>query len=196
MTTPSDDQGDRRRAGGLILGSALLSAVAVGGLAYTATNAAFSGITGNTGNDFTAATVTLIDDDFGGTNLTLNNMIPGDTSSGCIEVTYTGSTTNLAGLVLYGTSSGALASDLTLTVTRDNPGAACGAAPGTPTVVYATNPIGGLGTDYLTGSPGFTPTATGQVVAYYFDVQLDPATPNAQQGATATADFTWEVRSN
>ena len=67
-------------------------------MSYTATNAAFSGVTGNTGNNFTAATVTLIDDDFGGTNLTVGNMIPGDVSGGCIEVTYTGSTTDLAGL--------------------------------------------------------------------------------------------------
>ena len=194
MTHPSDEKKDRKRAGGLIFGSALLSALAVGALAYTSTNAAFSGTTGNTANNFTAATVTLIDDDFGGTNLTVANMIPGDVSSGCIEVEYTGSTTDLAGLVVYGSSSGALLPDLNLTVQHGALGSTC-AAPGALSTVY-TGLLSGLGTNWATGTAGPTPTATAQPVAWVISVELDAATLNAQQGATASADFTWEVRSN
>ncbi len=194
MTHPSDEQRDRRRAGGLIFGSALITALGVGALAYTTTNAAFSGTTGNTANNFTAATVTLTDDDFGGTNLTIGNMIPGDVSNGCIEVTYTGSTTDLAGLRVYGTSAGALLPDLTLDIQRGAAGSTC-AAPGALTGVYSGT-LAGLGTNWATGSAGLTPTGTPETVAWVFDVTLDPATANSQQGATATADFTWEVRSN
>ncbi len=194
MTHPSEETKDRRRAGGLILGSALITALAVGALAYTATSAAFSGTTGNTSNDFTAATVTLTDDDFGGTNLTVGNMIPGDVSSGCIEVTYTGSTTNLAGLVVYGSSSGALLPDLNLTIQRGAAGTDC-TTPGPLSPVYS-GLLSGLGTDWASGSAGLTPTGTPETVPYLFDVELDPGTANSQQGATATADFTWEVRSN
>ncbi len=194
MTNPSEEQKDRRRAGGLIFGSALITALGVGALAYTATTAAFSGITGNTNNDFTAATVTLIDDDFGGTNLTVTNMIPGDVSSGCIEVTYTGSTLDLAGLRMYATSGGALLPDLNLTVQRGVAGGSC-AAPGALTPVYSGT-LGAFGFDWATGSAGLTPTGTPETVAWLIDVELDPATLNAQQGATASTDFTWEVRSN
>lgn len=194
MTLPSEETKDRRRAGGLILGSALITALAVGALAYTATSAAFSGTTGNTANNFTAATVTLTDDDFGGTNLTVGNMIPGDVSNGCIEVTYNGSTTDLAGLRVYGSSSGALLPDLNLTIQRGAAGTTC-AAPGPLSPVYS-GLLSGLGTDWATGSAGLTPSATPETVPYVFDVELDPATANSQQGASASADFTWEVRSN
>ena len=194
MTHPSDEKKDRRRAGGLIFGSALIAAIGVGALAYTSTNAAFSGTTGNTANDFTAATVTLIDDDFGGTNLTVGNMIPGDISAGCIEVEYTGSTTDLAGLRVYGSSAGALQPDLNLTVQHGALGSTC-AAPGALSTVY-TGLLSGLGTNWAGGTSGPTPSATPQPVAWLLAVELDAATLNALQGATATADFTWEVRSN
>ncbi len=194
MNHPSDETRERRRAGGLIFGSALIAALGVGALAYTSTNAAFTGTTGNTANNFTAAAVTLTDDDFGGTNLTLANMIPGDVSSGCIEVTYNGTTTDLAGLRVYGSSTGALLPDLDVLIQRDGASSSC-ATPGALTTVY-TGSLSGLGNDWTTGSAGLTPAATGETVAYHFDVTLDALTPNAQQGATASADFTWEVRSN
>lgn len=194
MTTP-DNQNDRKRAAGLIIGSALVSALGVGALAYTATSAAFSGTTDNTGNTFGAATVTLTDDDFGGTNFNATNMLPGDTVSDCILVTYTGSTTDLLGLNLYGTSANLLADDLDLVVQHAAVGETCATAVPTLSPVYSGG-LDLLGTTYGTGAPGFTPTATGQSIAYFFDVTLDALTPNTAQGDTATADFTWEVRSN
>ena len=185
---------DRRSFGGVILGSAVVSALLVGVLAFGATNAAFTGTTGNAANSFGAATVSLTDDDFGGTNFSVTNMIPGDTVSDCIEVEYTGSTTDLAGLRLYGTSSGSLADDLDLNVRHGVAGSSC-AAPGALTGVYSGD-LDALGGAWATGSAGFTPTATNETVAYVFDVTLKASTTDAEQGGTATADFTWEVRSN
>lgn len=195
MTNPSDDQKDRRRAGGLILGSAVLSAIAVGALAYTATNAAFSGTTGTANQDFDAALVTITDDDFAtSTNLSVTDMVPGETSSGCILVTYTGNTLKLDGIRVYGSSSGALLPDLDLTIRHGVAGGTC-AAPGALTTVYATGALGSLGTDYASGSVGLTPGGFPETVPYLIDVQLDPLTSNLQQGAQADATFTWEVRS-
>ncbi|MDJ0767990.1 MAG: hypothetical protein QNJ12_04320 [Ilumatobacter sp.] len=191
-TTPHSQ--DRRSLGGVILASAIVSALLVGVLAYSATNAAFTGVTGNTGNTFEAATVSLTDDDFGGTNFQVTDMIPGDTVTDCIEVEYTGSTTDLAGLRLYGASSGDLADDLDLNVRHGAAGSSC-AAPGALTGVYSGD-LDALGTDWATGSAGFTPTATNETVAYVFDVTLKATTTDAAQGDTASADFTWEVRSN
>lgn len=192
MQHPSDEQ-NRRRFGGLMLGSAVVSALAVGALAFSATNAAFTGTTSNTGNTFAAATVSLTDDDFGGTNFQVADMIPGDTVTDCIEVQYTGSTTDLAGLRLYGTASGALADDLTLTVRHGVAAGSC-VAPGVLTPVYSGD-LDALGTDWATGSAGFTPAAPNETVAYVFDVTLKASTTDAAQGDTAGADFIWEVRS-
>jgi hypothetical protein len=196
MSTPSPD---RKRAAGLIVGSALVSALGVGALAYTATNAAFSGTTDNSANAFTAASVSLTDDDGGTEMFNVSGLLPGDTVSDCIVVTYNGSTTDLAGLRLYGASSAAatdeLSDDLTLRVQHGAAGGTC-AAPGALTDVYATGDLTALGTNYATGSIGFTPTGIGQSVPYLFDVTLKAATPNSAQGDTAMASFTWEVFSN
>lgn len=196
MTTGTNEQHERRRAGALILGSALVSAVGVAGLAFTTTSAAFSGTTENTGNSFDAATVVLTDDDGGAAMFAVADMIPGDVVSDCIEITYEGTTTDLSDLRVYGTSAGNLVADLDLTISHDGAGSTCQATkPATVTSVY-TGDLGSLGADFASGTSGFVPTAQNETVAYYFDIELDAATANSQQGESATADFTWEVRSN
>lgn len=196
MTTHeiTPEQSERRRLGGLIIGSAVLSAVGVGALAFTATNAAFSGTTSASAGNFTAATVTLTDDEFGGTAFTASGMLPGDSVSDCIEVTYTGSTLSLDELKLYGTSADFLADNLDLTVTHRGAGSAC-ATPGGANAVYS-GALDALGSTYAAGASGFVPTATNQTVAYDFTVTLQAATTDLSQGETATATFTWEVRSD
>lgn len=196
MTTPSEpaleERSERRRIGGLIIGSAVLSAVGVGALAFTATNAAFSGTTDASTGTFSAATVTLIDDEFGGVSFEASNMIPGDSAPGCIEVTYTGSTLDLGGLRLYGTSGGDLADNLDLAVTHRGAGSTCAVAGGTNAVYSGA--LDALGVDYANGAAGFVPTAVNQTVAYDFTITLQAGTDG--QGETATASFTWEVQSN
>ena len=171
---------DRRRAGSLIFGSAIVSALGVGALAYTSTN---------------AATVSLADDDGGTATFDIDNMVPGDTVSECILVTYTGSSEDLGDLKLWGASSGNLADDLTLQVRHGAENTLCAnPAPTTGlTDVYASAPLTGLGQNYANGHLGLTPDDTGDFVPYYFDVTLNAATPNSEQGETATVSFTWEV---
>jgi hypothetical protein len=198
MTTPiepaSGERAERRRIGGLIIGSAVLSAVGVGALAFTATNAAFSGTTDASTGTFSAATVTLTDDEFGGTSFEAADMIPGDSATGCIQVSYTGSTLDLAGLRLYGTSGGDLADNLDLTVTHRGADSTCAVAGGTNAVFSGA--LDALGTDYAGGASGFTPTAANQTVAYDFTITLQSSTLDEAQSDTATAGFTWEVQTN
>ena len=77
---------------------------------------AFSATTSNTGNEFTAGTVAISDNDSNTAMYSVSNQKPGDTLTRCIRVTYTGS---LASNVrLYTTSSiGALGPHVNLTVT-------------------------------------------------------------------------------
>ena len=80
--------------------------------------AALSGTTSNAGDTFSAGTVTLTDNDSGGSLFTFTNQKPGVTSNSCIKVTYTGSVTTSA-LKLYATAvTGSLAPYLNVTVTR------------------------------------------------------------------------------
>jgi hypothetical protein len=199
MTNPTpiapEARSERRRIGGLIIGSAVLSAIGVGALAYTATNAAFTGTTSTSGNSFTSATVSLTDDDFGVGNFVAADMMPGDSKSDCIEVKYTGSTaTGLAAMKVYGTPTGLLADNLTLSIGYGAAGSTC-AAPGALTNIYNSG-FDTFPTTYATGLAGRVPTATNQTVAYVFNVTLKAATTNASQGESATATFTWEVSSS
>ena len=120
-------------------------------------------------------------------------MVPGDTETACIEVTYDGTIVgaDLAGLNLYGTSSGALAAELDLDVQRSAAGGSCAAFSSAATVYSGA--LSALGTSFATGAAGLTPSATNETVAYQFSVTLPASAPNGVQGASGAADFTWEV---
>jgi len=120
-------------------------------------------------------------------------MVPGDTETACIEVTYTGSIVgaDLAGLNLYGASSGALAAELDLDVQRSAAGGSCAAFASAATVYSGA--LSSLGTDFATGAAGLTPSAANETVAYQFSVTLPSTTTDAVQGASGDASFTWEV---
>lgn len=199
MTTQLDtpitpEQSERRRIGGLIVGSAVLAAVGVGALAYTATNAAFTGTTVNPGNSFTASTITLTDNDSNTAMFAVSDMLPGDTVTDCIQVTYTGAPPTAGGLHLYGNPSGLLADNLQLLITHRGAGTTCAVAGGANSVYSGGFEV--LADNYAGGPTGFLPTASNQTVAYDFSVTLEATTPNTEQGQNATASFTWEVRSN
>ncbi len=180
---------------------ALVMAV-VGRLTY----AAFSATTSNPGNSLAAGTVSLGDNDAGVAMLSLASANPGDSDTGCIRVTYTGSLD--AGIRLYAAVSGSLAPYLDLTVTRgsdpspsfdsctsfvpdgtDYVGAGAGVVYSGPLSSYPTNY--GAGVVDPPSGPAET-WATSEAHSYRFTVSLgsDPAA----LGLSATAAFTWEAR--
>jgi len=137
--------------------------------------------------------VSLTDDDGGTALFSVTDMVPGDTETACIEVTYTGSIVgaDLAGLNLYGASSGALAAELDLDVQRSAAGGSCAAFASAATVYSGA--LSSLGTDFATGAAGLTPSAANETVAYQFSVTLPSTATDAVQGASGAASFTWEV---
>jgi predicted ribosomally synthesized peptide with SipW-like signal peptide len=183
---------------------ALLVAAVSGG-----TWAAFTATTDNSGNSFSAGSVTLSDNDSGAAMLTLTSAAPGDSDSGCIRVTYSGSLP--ATVRLYGTTAGTgLDPYLNLTVTRGT--ISSGAFDSCANFsADATNYVGaGAGVLYSGTLQGFPddyangivdPTSAspenwtnGEEHAYRFTVTLQDN--NAAQGKTATQTFIWEARTS
>lgn len=191
----------------------LLSLLAVGIVATAAgigTFAAFSSQTQNGANSFSAGTVVLTDDDASATLLTLSTAKPGDTATGCIKVSYTG--TLAAGVHLYGSVSGSLAPYLNLTVTRGTGSAifpSCSAFTA-DTANYFGNGAGVVYSGLLSAYPssyaagivdpqncGSPPCAAQSWTnpsnhVYKFVISL--ANDNNAQGLNATATFTWEAQ--
>ncbi len=187
----------------------LLSAIVVGLVAVVSgggTYAAFFSQTQTPGNRFDAGTVYVSDNDGGGALFNMANAGPGASASGCITITYSGSLP--AGVVLYGSNSGGLASYVTLTVTRGTdptpsfnscagftPDGAnyIGAGPG---VVYSGllssypgSYAGGV-VDPTAGSPRTWTNSEAHSYMVTVTVNNDPAA----QGLSTTASFTWEAR--
>jgi hypothetical protein len=184
---------ERRRAGALILGAGLMSALGVGSLAFTATSAAFSGTTGTNG-DFTAASVELDDDDFTTNGWTATGLIPGTPVTDCVEVEYTGDVDDLEPLRLYGAFAGTLAADLNVVVSHGAAGGTC-AEPGVLTEVY-NGTAAAMPADYAAAAEGAVVDTTNTTAAYQFSVEIDAEAANEIQGENATATFTWELQSS
>lgn len=189
----------------------LVGALVVGVIASTvgmATWAAFSTTTSNASNSFESGTVSMTDNDSGGTLVSLTNATPGNTSTGCIKVTYAG---NLASDVkLYGSVSGTLAQYLTLKVTRGTDSGSTFPGCGSFTadtrdyigqgagVIYNGN-LSSYPSSYASGiadpdnGTGGTETWTSsEAHAYKLEVTLQ--NDSAAQGQSASASFTWEAR--
>ncbi len=188
-----------------ILRSMLVLAI-VGVGVGAGTFAAFSGSTTSAGNGFTAGTVAIGDNDAGANVVSLTAAAPGQNSTGCVAVTYTG--TLDAGVRLYAALSGTLAPYLTLTVTRGSDSSPSFASCAGFTA-DATNHLGlGAGVIYSGLLSAFPTTyaagivdplaatpetwTTGERHVYRFSVTL--VNDNRAQGTSQTAGFTWEAR--
>jgi hypothetical protein len=182
----------------LVLCAALASAATWSNLNATATNPA---------NAFTAGTVAIGSNSGSSAILSLTNAKPGSVSTGCINVSYTG--TLPANVKLYGTSGGTgLNQYLTLVVTRGSFSGSPTAGSCTGFTADSTNYISqGAGVIYsgaLSSWPASASTAlgdpttaspatwaTGNTHGYQFQVTL--GTNTAAQGLTGSQTFTFEA---
>jgi predicted ribosomally synthesized peptide with SipW-like signal peptide len=179
----------------------------LGGLAGLGTFAAFSSTTSSSGLSFEAGSVNLADNDANSALYSVTNKKPGDTVTGCIKVTYTG--TVASDVRIYTTSTvGTLGQFIDLTIT---PGSQ--AVSSFPSCVGFVADAGGplySGTlqnfantknSYANGIadyPGILATSwtANDSVVYQVSVTLQVATPDTAQGlTTGTHSFTWEARS-
>jgi hypothetical protein len=186
----------------------LFLATGAAAVACVGAYAAFKAVLANSGNSYAAGSVALSDNDSGTAMFTtLGSAKPTDSETSCIKVRFDGTLDST--VRLYGTVSGALASYLTVTVTRGtdvNPVFdTC-----TTFIPDANNYIGsGLGVIYSGALSAFPTTYAAGIVdpaltggtetwtnaeehVYKFVVTLGSNT--AGQGQTASAGFTWEAR--
>lgn len=188
------------RAGKIQAAAAIVAALALTSvMVLRTTSAAFTDTTDNASNSWDAGTVTLTDDDSGSALFTATDMVPGDSDTGCIEVTYGGSLTLSAAADLYASVSettvggDGLGNDLDVVVERGAATDTCDLLL-TPTTIYSGT-LAGFNTS---GSPldtGWTPGSGDTVRPFTFTVTLGNDTPNSAQGEGADATFTWSVTS-
>jgi predicted ribosomally synthesized peptide with SipW-like signal peptide len=181
----------------------VVSLVAVSILVVTSSIAVFSDSTSNAGNSFTAGTVTLVDDDASAAMFTVTGMLPGQSVTDCIEVTYQGTAPDPGGVKVYSggyTDSGDLDTYLNLTIEEGT-----GGSFGDCTGFTSSNTIESGGTlsdfdtahtNYGNGAGVWDPASTPVSTTYRVTVELDGAAPDAEQGESITAmTITWEVQS-
>lgn len=212
--TPSTDSAssdttqerDRRSpaAAFLAIGVALVaSLVGISLLVVTSSIAAFTDTTSSTGNSFSTGTIDLIDDDLAAAMFSVTNLIPGQSVTDCIEVTYQGSVADPAAVKVYSggyTDSGDLGTYLNVTIEEGT-----GGTFGDCTGFSLENAIESGGTladfdtahtNYATGAGVWDPSATPESKTYRVTVGLDAAAPDSEQGESVTAmTITWEVQS-
>ena len=109
----------RYRAGAVRIMMILLAILLASFSILTTSRAVFTDTTDNTGNDFAAGTVAIVDDDTGSVLFSIGNFAPGDSFENCIEVTYNGTLdadVRLYGANLATTTALNLAPQLNLTI--------------------------------------------------------------------------------
>jgi hypothetical protein len=201
----------------LLLALALpLGLLGSGAMVWRSSYAAFSGTTANGTNSWSAGTVSLSDSQGGsssggvGTALwSVTGLLPGDTGTKCIKVTYGGSLNLSAsgGVRLYvasGGLTGSLGTYLRLSIDEGTAGASsdCSDFGGTITNLYNSGNTDNAKTlatfasshsTWATGVSTWAPTASGQSRSYRITwTVLDD---NAAQGTSASATLSWQADS-
>jgi hypothetical protein len=195
-----------RKAGGT-LKKGILTALAVGGMGAVAglgTFSAFSATTTNSGNNISSGTVNIAQHTGATTLYNVTNQKPGDTTTKCVRVNYSGSITASA-VKLYVSSGITSGSTFNLEIDRgsgmttlDNTDSCAGF---TQSSVAYNGALGSLGTSYATGVDGKASAgtwATSDAVDYRFIItQNDDPTANAHTSTVTSGahTFTWEAHS-
>ena len=187
-----ENHGSRKRPGlGILAGAVLLT----GAFIVTASIAAFSDTTDNTGNTWSTGTVILEDNDLGAAMFTVTGMKPLDVVEKCIVVTYKG-TLLPADVLLYGVSGGSGLDAYLDLVIDEGTGAAFGNCSGfsfTSNIFTGTlTSFAATHTNFGDGAGIWSPSANPESKTYRFTVTLQD--DNAAQTLDATATFTWEAQ--
>ncbi len=181
----------------------LLGVMLSGVMVLTATRGAFSAQTDNTSNVLAAGDVDIVDDDSGSAMFSVTNMVPGDSSQACIEVTYQGSVADPGAVKLYSggfSDSGSLADELDITVEVGTGGdfSSCAGFTSSSTI-FSTDTLTNFGathSSYANGVVGWDPAGTPESRTFRFTIALPSDAANTVQGDSVTnLVFTWAVQS-
>lgn len=167
----------------------------VGLMSLNASRAAFSGSTQNEANQWANGSVTLVDNDAGVALFNdLTNLVPGDTETNCIEVSYTGTVEAQVRVHGAATAGSGLEDYLDLTIQRGT--GTCAAFVANVTVWDGTS--GDLGvflstaTDYSSGADTWGVTGGLPEEMVPFRITATVQDDNGGQGLDTTVTFTWE----
>lgn len=174
--------------------TALVAAAAVSISIMQYSKAAFTATTSNSSSNWATGSVVLSDDDSGTAMFSSSNMTAGQSVVKCIAVTYSGTLTSGVSVKLYGTSSGALASYLNLTVEQGTGGGfgRCTGFSGSQIYSGTASGFSSTYTGFGAGLTGFSPSANPETHTYRFTITVQ--NDNNAQNKTATADYSWEAQ--
>ena len=155
-----------------------LTTVLAAGAIAVGSGATFTSTSGNTISAVTSGTLTQTNSKDGQAIFTLSNIKPGDTVTGTLTLTNTGSLAGDFSLTEVSSTNGFAGSDLSLDIVDTTAN----------TTVY-TGTFGGLvdGTKSALGT-----WAAGAAHTFKFTVKLSQDAPNADQGKTAGAVYAWD----
>ena len=188
----------RRRNGAVAVAAAVVAGLlGSGAFVWQGTNAAFTSTTSNGANNWTAGAVTIGDDDSGTALFNVSGLVPGNSGSKCIKVTYSGNVTSSVKLYVSA-SSGTLAPYIDLTIEQGSGGgnvgdfSSCGSFSGSTIYTGTLSNMASTKTAFGSGVGSWSPTAATQFSVYKFTYTLNASTPDAMQSATCSATFQWE----
>lgn len=180
MSNAAKPQQKRMRVLAALATFLLATAVAVGsGANFTASSA-------NPSNTFSAGTLTMSNSDSGAI-VSASNMRPGDSQSGTVDITNTGSLSGTFTLAESNVTGATLAGQLDLKVVD------CGSLGGTPDCASGSTLYNGK-FDSLP-STALGTFAAGDGRRYEFTVTLPASTGDSFQGLSASAQFDWSASS-
>lgn len=211
---PTSPGSTHRRRSLVALSAALVAGLVLSGaLIWRGTSAVWTASTRNDTNSFTAGNLDLADNDSDSAMFNLSGLLPGQTGSACIQVTYSGSGTGVP-VKLYAENlddhTGSLSSYLDLKVetitytpnVSDPLNCSAGAVSGPTTVYDSTTPSASAATIAHFAST-YTGYGSGLAVwtaspstskGFRFTYTLKSTTPDTQQNKQTTLDFVWETQ--
>ncbi len=165
---------------------------------WSGSRAAFVAATANPGNAFSAATVTLTDDDSGTALLTATGLEPGGAVQNCIQVSYGGSApaavkTYVAPGGLTGTGLGTYLKLKIEEGTGGGFGSCTGFVAGSTDYTGTVAAFAAASTSAATGVGAFAPSGAGASQVYRVTATL--ADDDAARGLTAQLALTWTAAS-
>lgn len=184
--------------------ASVLAVGALGSVAGLGIYGAFTTTTSNTGNEISAGTVTLSDNDSGSALYTLTGAAPGDSITKCIKVSYSGSLAADVDLYTHDGTIGPLAPYVNLTITQGTQTSSTfpsctGFTPKSAGAVLYSGTLENFGTTHydaasgLATFPGLSDVwGEGDSVVYQFQATVDPNAPiSAQATTTGSHGFIW-----
>lgn len=197
--------------------AAFLAVLLVSAMVLTTSRAAFTAQSVNDNNSFAAGSLNLTHDAPTSARFNAVGWVPGDSTTECFDVTYTGTAASNSGVRLFasnlvdtdgGADAGAaatLSDDLDVVVEVFAATETCATGVPTPTAIYTSGtPVGSDGTlanlaathtGYASAlDPSWTPAGSPETRAFRITVTLGADTANDAQGDSATVDFAWEIQ--